>query len=109
IVVELEKEDQERTPPRRAGMSGQVGALHDPTIPRGQHVLHQGLGVLAHVSVEQESVSERPRLKRAVSNRQKRRGLTRGRPCNKEATLRQEAWERRTRLELRNLSLEPCG
>ena len=27
----------------------------------------------------------------------------------KELTLRQEAWERRTRLELRNLSLEPCG
>ncbi len=27
----------------------------------------------------------------------------------KELTLRQEAWERRKRLELRNLSLEPCG
>jgi hypothetical protein len=26
-----------------------------------------------------------------------------------ELTLRQEAWERRTRLELRNLSSEPCG
>ena len=28
---------------------------------------------------------------------------------NLELTLRHEAWERRKRLELRNLSLEPCG
>ena len=30
-------------------------------------------------------------------------------PGKNVLTLRHEAWERRKRLELRNLSLEPCG